>query len=128
MRIKSLGVFAVTAFALFIVFYWLTDEARREAVFADQQAQLVELGKEYFGPDNILHPVKITDAGFDPATITIEVNASVEFENTLDQDVNLTGIGSHPFTLAVKAGDKAASRFQAGGVTTVSGDTVSGSL
>jgi mono/diheme cytochrome c family protein len=128
MRLKTLGVFTMIALALFTVFYWVTDDARRDAVFQEQQAELVELGKEYFGPDNINHDVNITDAGFDPAAVTIEVNASVQFVNKIDRDVVVRGVGAHPFELAVMAGSSAASRFQVEGTTDVTGDGISGSL
>jgi len=50
MLIKTLGVFLVTALALFTAFYWLTDSARREATFDRQVEELVAYGEVVFGP------------------------------------------------------------------------------
>lgn len=56
MRIKTLGVFMVTALALFTAFYWLTDEPRRDARYAQLQTDLVEYGMEVFGPPTVEVP------------------------------------------------------------------------
>jgi mono/diheme cytochrome c family protein len=50
MRLKTLGVMLVTATALFIMFFWLTDEPRREAIAHQQEEHLIEYGLELFGP------------------------------------------------------------------------------
>ena len=50
MRIKTLGVFVITALALFTMFYWLTDQSRREAAFSQTQADLLAYAEEVFGP------------------------------------------------------------------------------
>lgn len=51
MRFKTLGVVLITAMALFTAFYWLTDTARREATYAEQNQELVAYGEEMFGPE-----------------------------------------------------------------------------
>jgi plastocyanin len=120
MRIKTLGVFSMMVMALFTAVYWLTDAPRRDANFEALQTELVELGMEYFGPDNITYTVTLSPSGFEPASVEIEVNATIQFTNTLDSDVTVTGTGSHPFSTVVKAGANAATRFQSDGVTTAS--------
>jgi mono/diheme cytochrome c family protein len=50
MRLKTLGVILVTATALFTMFYWLTDEMRRDARAADQHEELIHYGMELYGP------------------------------------------------------------------------------
>jgi cytochrome c oxidase cbb3-type subunit 3 len=50
MRLKTLGVFMVTALALFTAFFWLTDAGRRETIGHGQEEQLLEYGLELFGP------------------------------------------------------------------------------
>jgi mono/diheme cytochrome c family protein len=50
MRAKTLGVFLVVVFAMFVGLYWLTDLPRRETRFAQDQAELLAYGKELFGP------------------------------------------------------------------------------
>ena len=37
MRLKTLGVFLMTAMAFFTALYWLTDASRRDTVYAAQQ-------------------------------------------------------------------------------------------
>jgi mono/diheme cytochrome c family protein len=49
MRAKTLGVFLVMVFALFVALYWLSDLPRREARFAKDQQELLAYGKELFG-------------------------------------------------------------------------------
>jgi mono/diheme cytochrome c family protein len=127
-RIKTLGVFTVMVMALFTALYWLTDAPRRDAEFQAQQAELVELGMEYFGPDNITYTVTISPSGFEPAEVEIEVNATVQFTNTLGSDVTVNGTGAHPFAVTVKAGANATTRFQSDGVTTATADGVAGSV
>jgi len=50
MRIKTLGVFLITAMSLFTAFYWLTDAARRQATFDEQIEDLLAYGEYVFGP------------------------------------------------------------------------------
>jgi mono/diheme cytochrome c family protein len=50
MRIKTLGIFLVSAMSLFTAFYWLTDGARREARYEVQIEELLAYGEEVFGP------------------------------------------------------------------------------
>jgi cytochrome c553 len=128
MRIKTLGVFSMMVMALFTAVYWLTDAPRRDANFEALQTELVELGMEYFGPDNITYTVTLSPSGFEPASVEIEVNATIQFTNTLDSDVTVTGTGSHPFSIVVKAGANAATRFQSDGVTTATADGIPGSV
>lgn len=49
MRLKTLGVFMVTALALFTAYFWLTDAGRRETVGHERDEQLLEYGQELFG-------------------------------------------------------------------------------
>ena len=128
MRIKTLGVFTVMVMALFTALYWLTDAPRRDAEFQAQQSELVELGKQYFAPDNITYTVTLAPSGFTPATVEMEVNATLQFTNTLDRDVTVHGTGAHPFSVVVKAGANATTRFQNDGVTTVTADGVPGTI
>ena len=128
MRFKAVAVFLMAGMALFTAFYWLTDGARRESEFQAQQAELIEFGTLYFGPDEIIHTVTVSAAGFEPAVIEIEINASINFTNALGSDITLRGTGSHPFEAEVKAGKVAKSRFGSDGVTLVTADGVAGSL
>jgi mono/diheme cytochrome c family protein len=48
MRLKTLGVFVVTALALFTVFYWLTDSPRRDGFRTEQEEELLEFGQLIF--------------------------------------------------------------------------------
>jgi mono/diheme cytochrome c family protein len=50
MRAKTLGVFLVVGLAFFTAVYWLTDEPRRDAEFAEVEEGLIEYGEELFGP------------------------------------------------------------------------------
>jgi len=55
MRIKTLGIVLISALSLFTAFYWVTDPARREHEYRDQNAELVAYGQEMFGdvtPEN----------------------------------------------------------------------------
>lgn len=128
MRFKAIAVLLMSGMALFTAFYWLTDGARRESEFQAQQAELIELGTLYFGPDEIIHTVTVSAAGFEPAVIEIEINASISFTNTLGSDITLRGAGSHAFEAEVKAGKEAKTRFQSDGVTSVAADGVAGTL
>lgn len=128
MTFKTLAVVLLVAMGLFTAFYWLTDASRREATFEEQQAELVALGKEYFGPDNETFNVNVSAAGFDPATITIPENATIGLVNTAGQDLEATGTGAHPFALPIPSGTTGTARFQSLGVTTVTIDGVPGSL
>jgi mono/diheme cytochrome c family protein len=48
MRLKTLGVILVTASALFVVFYWLTDAPRRSGITTAQERELLEYGEFVF--------------------------------------------------------------------------------
>lgn len=48
MRIKTLGVIAISALALFTVFYWLTDSSRLATRTADHAAAQLAFAKEVF--------------------------------------------------------------------------------
>jgi mono/diheme cytochrome c family protein len=50
MRIKTLGIVLISALSLFTAFYWVTDPARREHEYQNQNTELVAYGKEMFGP------------------------------------------------------------------------------
>lgn len=128
MRFKTLGIVLVSAMALFTAFYWITDTARRDTRYEDQFAELLAYGEELFAPDNIIYDVTVSAAGFEPATIRIQVHATIQFISTLDSDVIVRGTGGHAFELAVKAGLKATTRFASDGATTVTADGTSGSL
>ncbi|MGH7186887.1 MAG: hypothetical protein ACREIB_11505, partial [Pseudomonadota bacterium] len=123
MRFKAVGIVLLSAMALFTAFYWITDPARRETAYETQFEELVAYGEEMFAPDNIIYPVALSEAGFEPATIEIEVNAVIEFSNTLGSDIALRATGPNPFELAVRAGAKATSPlFAADGLTQVTGE------
>lgn len=128
MRFKTLGIVMVSAMALFTAFYWITDPARRDTRYEDQFAELLAYGEEIFAPDNLIYDVTVSAAGFDPATITIEVNATIQFVSTLGSEITVRGAGAHAFELPVKAGAKVTSKFSSDGVTRVTADGVSGSL
>lgn len=51
MRLKTLGVLLVTITAIFTVVYWVTDEARREALGARQEEELIPIGEIVFSDD-----------------------------------------------------------------------------
>jgi mono/diheme cytochrome c family protein len=128
MGAKTLGVILVTGLALFTALYWLAEAQVRDARFEEIQAQLLERGEEYFAPDNITYEVVVSPSGFDPATLEIEVNSTIEFSNTLGSPVTVRGTGAHPFTSSVNANARASTRFGTDGVTTVTADGASGSL
>ncbi|MCA1588190.1 MAG: cytochrome c, partial [Chloroflexi bacterium] len=52
MRLKTLGVLLVLISAIFTVAYWLTDEARREALGVGHDEELVHLGEIIFSDDD----------------------------------------------------------------------------
>ncbi len=128
MTSKTLATILLVVMGMFTALYWLTDASRREGVFEEQQAALVTLGLEYFGPDNQTYEVTVSPAGFDPATITIPENATIGLVNTVGTDLTAIGTGAHAFELNVPAGTTGNARFQAGGVSTVTIDGVPGSL
>jgi len=128
MTFKTLGTFLLVAMGLFTAFYWLTDASRREATFEEQQAALVTLGLEYFGPDNMTFDVTVSSSGFDRDAITIPENATIALDNTVGQELTATGRGAHPFTLTIPPGTKGTARFQSLGTTTVTIDGIPGSL
>lgn len=56
MRAKTLGVFLITALALFTAFYWVTDKDRRDTAYNGLQEELVAYGKIIFGPPSTEYP------------------------------------------------------------------------
>ena len=52
MRLKTLGVLLVLISAIFTVAYWLTDEARREALGVGHDEELAHLGEIVFSDDD----------------------------------------------------------------------------
>lgn len=128
MRFKTLGIVLVSAMALFTAFYWITDPARRDTRYEDQFADLLTYGEDMFAPDNIIYDVTVSESGFDPATIQIEVNATIQFVSALGSDITVRGTGAHVFELPLQAGLKATTRFLSDGVTQVTADGSQGSL
>jgi len=51
MRLKTLGVFLVTALAAFIMLYWLTDGIRRETIAVEQEEELLQFGEIIYSED-----------------------------------------------------------------------------
>lgn len=51
MRIKALGVLLVTALAAFTMLFWFTDEARRDAIAAAQEEELLHFGEIIYSND-----------------------------------------------------------------------------
>lgn len=51
MRLKTLGVLFLTALATFIMVYWLTDGARREALGAEHTEELLHFGEIIYSDD-----------------------------------------------------------------------------
>jgi len=51
MRLKTLGVILVTALAAFTLLYWVTDDARRGEVAAEQDEELLAYGEVIFSED-----------------------------------------------------------------------------
>jgi mono/diheme cytochrome c family protein len=56
MRLKTLGVVVVTVLALFTMFYWLTDGARRDEAFAHVEEEQLEYAEVVFGPPDENNP------------------------------------------------------------------------
>lgn len=56
MRIKTLAIVLISAMSLFTAFYWITDPARREAVYQSQIKELVVYGEEVFKPADNAFP------------------------------------------------------------------------
>src|SRR5690349_18836977 len=56
MRLKTLGVIVLTTLALFTMFYWLTDGARRETAIKAVEEEQLEYGKIVFGPPDANNP------------------------------------------------------------------------
>ena len=56
MRLKTLGVIVTTALALFTMFYWITDGARREAAAKSVEEEQLEYGLLTFGPPDADNP------------------------------------------------------------------------
>jgi cytochrome c553 len=52
MRLKTIGVLLVSAFAIFTVLYWLTDAPRRSAIAAEQEEELLHFGEIIFSNDS----------------------------------------------------------------------------
>ncbi len=48
MRLKTLGVLLIVAFAAFTMLYWFTDAARRESIAVEQEEELLEFGELVF--------------------------------------------------------------------------------
>jgi mono/diheme cytochrome c family protein len=125
MRLKTLGVFLITAMAFFTALYWLTDASRRDAVYAQQQRELLEFGEQIFGPDTIVVEVTMTSGAVEPAEVEIPVNGTIRFINETGQDqvVSSSG-GAGAFSLEVKADANSTRKFSAEGtfdVTTTGG-------
>ena len=51
MRLKTLGVVLVTAFAAFTILYWVTDDGRRAAIAAEHEEELLHYGEVIFSND-----------------------------------------------------------------------------
>lgn len=51
MRLKTLGVILVTAMAAFTMLYWVTDDARRAAIGAEHEEELLHFGEIIFSDD-----------------------------------------------------------------------------
>ncbi len=103
MRLKTLGVFLMTAMAFFTALYWLTDVSRRDAVYAAQQRELLEFGQQIFGPDTVVVEVNMTSGAMDPAEVEIPVNGTVRFNNKSDAEQTVSTAGAAAFTLTIKA-------------------------
>lgn len=48
MRLKALSVLIIAALSLFVLLYWVTDDARRQAIAAEQEEELLEFGELVF--------------------------------------------------------------------------------
>ena len=51
MRLKSIGVIVTVLLSAVTMLYWFTDGARREAIAADHEAELVDYGHVIFSND-----------------------------------------------------------------------------
>ena len=129
MRLKTLGVFLVTAMAFFTALYWLTDTSRRDAVYAHQQEELLAFGEQIFGPDTVVVEVTMTPGAIEPAEVEIPVNGTIRFINQTGQDVIVSSsVGASAFELQVKADANSTRKFSTEGtfeVTSSGGGTVS---
>jgi cytochrome c553 len=128
MRLKTLGVFLLTAMAFFTALYWLTDVSRRDAVYAQQQRELLEFGEQIFGPDTVVVEVHITGGTIDPAEAEIPVNGTIRFFNDTAEDVVVSGTGRETFQVTIKAAANSTHRYISEGtfdVTASSGGTLS---
>jgi mono/diheme cytochrome c family protein len=119
MRLKTLGVFLLTAMAFFTALYWLTDASRRDAAYAQQQEELLAFGEQIFGPDTLFVEVTVTAGAIEPAEVEIPVNGTVRFVNQTGQDVEVTGGGAGAFELPVKADADSTYRFTTEGTIPV---------
>ena len=52
MRLKTLGVIILTAMAVGIMLFWLTDGLRRTAIAHEQEEELLEFGAIIFSEDD----------------------------------------------------------------------------
>lgn len=128
MRLKTLGVFLLTAMAFFTALYWLTDASRRDAAYAAQQEELLAFGEQIFGPDTVIVEAHITGGTIDPPEVEIPVNGTIRFFNDTGQDQVVSTGGSAAFELPIKAGADSARKFSTEGtfvVTSTDGGTVS---
>jgi len=127
MRLKTLGVFLLTAMAFFTALYWLTDASRRDAVYAAQQEELLAFGEQIFGPDTVIVEAHITDGAIDPPEVEIPVNGTIRFFNDAGQDQVVSAGGAAAFELPINAGANSARKFSTEGtfaVTSSGGGTV----
>jgi mono/diheme cytochrome c family protein len=128
MRLKTLGVFLLTAMAFFTALYWLTDLSRRDAAYARQQEQLLEFGQQIFGPDTVTVEIHMTAGAMQPAEAKIPVNGTIRFFNDTGQDQVVSGAGKESFQLPIKAKANATHKYVTDGTFTVtvgSGGTLS---
>jgi cytochrome c553 len=128
MRLKTLGVFLITAMAFFTGLYWLTDASRRDAAFATQQEELLHFGEQIYGPDTVVVEVHLTAGTIDPAEAEIPVNGTIRFFNDTGEDVVVSGTVRETFELPIKSGANSTHRYITEGtseVTASSGGTLS---
>lgn len=59
MRLKGLSVLLIAAFSVFVLLYWVTDDARRQAIAVEQDHELLEFGELVFSED----PSQLAAAG-----------------------------------------------------------------
>ncbi len=121
MRLKTLGVFLLTAMAFFTALYWLTDASRRDAVYAAQQEELLDFGLQIFGPDTVVVEVTMQSGAMDPAEVEIPVNGTLRFINKTDAEQTVSATGTAAFTLTIKAGANATHKFTTEGTFPVTG-------